>query len=150
MDKVWLWQVSQFPQFSTNSQETHIRIHFSTKVIRRTSGRNLGNLKPSSTRYGTRNRGKKNLYVASLLIFIESVPTSLTFSTARTHRMIVLGSVNGLVFIVEHDRDRLHDLRLEGTELFWQVPCAFLVSLCLKANAEMVPKIPSCHYMLLM
>ena len=25
----------------------------------------------------------------------------------------------------------------------------FLVSLCLKANAEMVPKIPSCHYMLL-
>ena len=26
----------------------------------------------------------------------------------------------------------------------------FLVSLCLKANAEMVPKIPSCHYMLLM
>jgi len=25
-----------------------------------------------------------------------------------------------------------------------------LVSLCLKANAEMVPKIPSCHYMLLM
>ena len=23
------------------------------------------------------------------------------------------------------------------------------VSLCLKANAEMVPKIPSCHYMLL-
>ena len=27
---------------------------------------------------------------------------------------------------------------------------SFLVSLCLKANAEMVPKIPSCHYMLLM
>jgi len=26
----------------------------------------------------------------------------------------------------------------------------FLVSLSLKANAEMVPKIPSCHYMLLM
>ena len=26
----------------------------------------------------------------------------------------------------------------------------FLVSLCLKGNAEMVPKIPSCHYMLLM
>ena len=26
----------------------------------------------------------------------------------------------------------------------------FLVSLCLKANPEMVPKIPSCHYMLLM
>ena len=26
----------------------------------------------------------------------------------------------------------------------------FLVSLCLKANAKMVPKIPSCHYMLLM
>ena len=26
----------------------------------------------------------------------------------------------------------------------------FLVSLCRKANAEMVPKIPSCHYMLLM
>ena len=26
----------------------------------------------------------------------------------------------------------------------------FLVSLCLKANAEMVPKVPSCHYMLLM
>ena len=26
----------------------------------------------------------------------------------------------------------------------------FLVSLCLKANAEMVPNIPSCHYMLLM
>jgi len=26
----------------------------------------------------------------------------------------------------------------------------FLVSLCLKANAEMVPKILSCHYMLLM
>jgi len=26
----------------------------------------------------------------------------------------------------------------------------FLVSLCLKANAEMLPKIPSCHYMLLM
>ena len=26
----------------------------------------------------------------------------------------------------------------------------FLVSLCLKANDEMVPKIPSCHYMLLM
>jgi len=26
----------------------------------------------------------------------------------------------------------------------------FFVSLCLKANAEMVPKIPSCHYMLLM
>ena len=26
----------------------------------------------------------------------------------------------------------------------------FLVSLCLKANAEMVPKIPSCHYMFLM
>jgi len=26
----------------------------------------------------------------------------------------------------------------------------FLVSLCLKANAEMVPKTPSCHYMLLM
>ena len=25
----------------------------------------------------------------------------------------------------------------------------FLVSLCLKANAETVPKIPSCHYMLL-
>ena len=25
-----------------------------------------------------------------------------------------------------------------------------LVSLCLYANAEMVPKIPSCHYMLLM
>jgi len=25
-----------------------------------------------------------------------------------------------------------------------------LVSLCLKANAEMVPNIPSCHYMLLM
>ena len=25
----------------------------------------------------------------------------------------------------------------------------FLVSLCLKANAEMVPKIPSCHYTLL-
>jgi len=25
----------------------------------------------------------------------------------------------------------------------------FLVSLCLKANAEMVPNIPSCHYMLL-
>ena len=24
------------------------------------------------------------------------------------------------------------------------------VSLCLNANAEMVPKIPSCHYMLLM
>ena len=26
----------------------------------------------------------------------------------------------------------------------------FLVSLCLKANAEMVPNIPCCHYMLLM
>ena len=26
----------------------------------------------------------------------------------------------------------------------------FLVSLCLKTNAEMVPKIPSCHYMLVM
>ena len=26
----------------------------------------------------------------------------------------------------------------------------FLFPLCLKANAEMVPKIPSCHYMLLM
>jgi len=26
----------------------------------------------------------------------------------------------------------------------------FLVSLCPKANAEMVPNIPSCHYMLLM
>ena len=26
----------------------------------------------------------------------------------------------------------------------------FLVSLCLKPNAEMVPNIPSCHYMLLM
>ena len=26
----------------------------------------------------------------------------------------------------------------------------FLISLCLKANAEMVPKIPSCPYMLLM
>jgi len=26
----------------------------------------------------------------------------------------------------------------------------FLVSLCRKANAEMVPKIPSCHYILLM
>ena len=26
----------------------------------------------------------------------------------------------------------------------------FLISLCLKANAETVPKIPSCHYMLLM
>ena len=26
----------------------------------------------------------------------------------------------------------------------------FLVYLCLKANAEMVPKTPSCHYMLLM
>ena len=26
----------------------------------------------------------------------------------------------------------------------------FLVSLSLKANAEMVPNIPSCHYMLLM
>jgi len=26
----------------------------------------------------------------------------------------------------------------------------FLVSLCLKANAQMVPNIPSCHYMLLM
>ena len=25
-----------------------------------------------------------------------------------------------------------------------------LASLCLKANAEMAPKIPSCHYMLLM
>jgi len=25
-----------------------------------------------------------------------------------------------------------------------------LVSLCLKANVEMVPKIPNCHYMLLM
>ena len=25
-----------------------------------------------------------------------------------------------------------------------------MVSLCLKVNAEMVPKIPSCHYMLLM
>jgi len=28
--------------------------------------------------------------------------------------------------------------------------CLTLISLCLKANAEMVPKIPSCHYMLLM
>jgi len=26
----------------------------------------------------------------------------------------------------------------------------FLVSLCLKTNAEMVPNTPSCHYMLLM
>jgi len=26
----------------------------------------------------------------------------------------------------------------------------FLVSLCLQAKAEMVPQIPSCHYMLLM
>jgi hypothetical protein len=26
----------------------------------------------------------------------------------------------------------------------------FLVSLCLKANAEVVPNFPSCHYMLLM
>jgi hypothetical protein len=26
----------------------------------------------------------------------------------------------------------------------------FLVSMCLKANADMVPKTPSCHYMLLM
>jgi len=26
----------------------------------------------------------------------------------------------------------------------------FLVSLCLKANAEMVPTIPSCHYMFFM
>jgi len=26
----------------------------------------------------------------------------------------------------------------------------FLVSLCLQANAEMVPKFPSCYYMLLM
>ena len=26
----------------------------------------------------------------------------------------------------------------------------FLVSLCLKASAKMVSKIPSCHYMLLM
>ena len=26
----------------------------------------------------------------------------------------------------------------------------FLVSLCLQTNAELVPKIPSCHYMLLM
>jgi hypothetical protein len=25
-----------------------------------------------------------------------------------------------------------------------------MVSLCVQANAEMVPKIPSCHYMLLM
>jgi hypothetical protein len=25
-----------------------------------------------------------------------------------------------------------------------------LVSLCLQVNAEMAPKIPSCHYMLLM
>jgi len=31
-----------------------------------------------------------------------------------------------------------------------QLDTGFLVSLCLKANAEMVPKIPSCHYMLLM
>jgi len=28
--------------------------------------------------------------------------------------------------------------------------CVVLDTLCLKANAEMVPKIPSCHYMLLM
>jgi hypothetical protein len=33
-----------------------------------------------------------------------------------------------------------------GTGFSW-FPC---VSLCLKANAEMVPKIPNCHYMLLM
>jgi len=30
------------------------------------------------------------------------------------------------------------------------VSLCLLVSLCQQANAEMVPKIPSCHYMLLM
>ena len=34
--------------------------------------------------------------------------------------------------------------------IFIQLLPENLVSLCLKANAEMVPKIPSCHYMLLM
>ena len=34
-----------------------------------------------------------------------------------------------------------------GTKLIHRV---LLVSLCLKANAEMVPKTPSCHYMLLL
>jgi hypothetical protein len=39
----------------------------------------------------------------------------------------------------------------EGPALTGHLGTGFsLVSLCLKANAEMVPKIPSCHYMLLM
>jgi len=60
------------------------------------------------------------------------------------------------------ERDRLDDLDTSGRIIFTYTYIVFgrscdrpsrhrffLVSLCLKSNAEMVPKIPSCHYMLL-
>ena len=45
---------------------------------------------------------------------------------------------------------RLHRMCIEITQLYIPRHRFFLVCLCLKANAEMVPKIRSCHYMLLM
>ena len=39
--------------------------------------------------------------------------------------------------------------RINGKPVRFIFRVDFPVSLCLKANAEMVPKIPSCHYMLL-
>ena len=56
------------------------------------------------------------------------------------------------LYSMELSVTRLSTMHLFTKELSVSTPRHrfFLVSLCLKANAEMVPKIPSCHYMLLM
>jgi hypothetical protein len=86
------------------------------------------------------------------------------WSTSRSGTFIPLAVTTGLDVLVNIERFRppgnqtpvLHPEASHYTD--WATPATvyqssfrfFLVSQCLYANAEMVPKIPSCHYMLLM
>ena len=70
-----------------------------------------------------------------------------------SYLMCICCTVYALLFFFKKKKDAgllARSQYSEGPVTGLLVTGFFLVSLCLKANAEMVPKIPSCHYMLLM
>ena len=74
---------------------------------------------------------------SKILKFMEKIlPTAGIHTHTHTHTQVHAGGYS--LNLRERQQHQLPKHRF------------FLVSLCLKANAEMVPKIPSCHYMLLM
>ena len=85
----------------------------------------------------------------SSLVHVASGPPSLHYYCAVVlHSCIVLPPVS------HSSNHQYHCCQLTDNRAVFGICIAllrfFLVSLCLKANAEIVPNIPSCHYMLLM